>query len=207
MARKRKAPSRSRKPRPAARGSRQRLHPHAREIPLQQGLQAFAREGAYSLLGMVFAFAAIVLVGGLAFGAWSLRPLPEYTSEGIETGSPFDVVFHVKNTSDWFALSHPKISCILTYAGQQNLPPVPASDVTFPSGNSFQLEPGQSGTFKCPLRTALRGTLPDELGTALRSELFFRATYDLPFESSWRLTDGRGPFVLNTKLLPPRWMR
>jgi hypothetical protein len=200
-----KAPGRRKKKRPAARSSRRRAQPYVREIPLQQGLQELAREGAHSIFWVAFAFSAIVIAAGLAFGAWSQRPIPEYTSGSIETGSPFDAVFRVRNTSAWFPLSHPKISCILTYAGASNLPPVPASDMQFPPGSSFRLEPGASATFSCPFRTVLRGTLTDELGTALKSELFFRNTYDLPLGGSWHLTDGRGPFVLNTRLLPPRW--
>ena len=73
------------------------------------------------------------------------------------------------------------------------------------AGTAAQLEPGALATFKCPFRTILRGTADDELGIALRSEIYFRSTYDLPLLGSLRLTDFRGPFVLNTRLLPPRW--
>ena len=205
MASKGKVPSRRKKKRPVARSARRQAQPYAREIPLQQGLREFAREGAHSLFWVAFAFAVIVIGAGLALAAWSLRPIPEYASEGIESGSPFDVVFRVRNASAWFPLSHPKISCILTYAGEPDLPPVPASDVKFPPGSSFQLEPGEEATFRCPFRTALRGILTDELGTGLKSELYFRNTYDLPLGGSLHLTDSRGPFVLNAKLLPPRW--
>ena len=43
---------------------------------------------------------------------------------------------------------------------------------------------------------------PNEMGGA---EIYFRVEYDLPVVGSFRLTDNRGPFILNTRLLPPRW--
>ena len=60
-------------------------------------------------------------------------------------------------------------------------------------------------TFKCPFRALLKGSSNDELGVALRSEIYFQSEYDLPLLHSFRTTASNGPFVLNTTLLPPRW--
>jgi hypothetical protein len=152
---------------------------------------------------VVLAATVIVVIAALALALWSLRPVPEYTSESVEAGSPFGVAFRMQNKSAWFSLSHPKINCVVTIAGGPGLPAVAASDVRLPSDG--QLKPGESATFKCPFQSAFQGVIHDETGAALRSELFFRTTYDLPLYDSWRLTDRRGPFVLNTRLLPPRW--
>ena len=161
--------------------------------------------GARSVLWVIVAAAIVVLLAALAFAAWSLRPVPAYTSDGVETGTPFDVTFRIENTSQWFPLSHLGIGCVLRRAGVADMPPIAASDVQMPAGSSSHLGPNESATFKCPFRAVLRGTANDELGIALRSELYFRATYDLPLIGSFRLTDNRGPFVLNSKVLPPRW--
>jgi len=203
MPKKRKVPGRGNKRRALAPRTRPRQHPAMREIPLGQGLQAFAAEGGRSILGVIVAASVIVAIAALVLGLWALRPIPEYTSENVEAGSPFGVAFRLQNTSAWFPLSHPKISCIVTIAGEPGFPAVAASDVRFPSDG--ELKPGESATFKCPLQSAFQGAIHDETGAALRSELFFRTTYDLPLHDSWRLTDRRGPFVLNTHLLPPRW--
>jgi hypothetical protein len=164
-----------------------------------------ATVGAQSLLWLVLVAAGIVSIAGLAFAVWSLRPVPAYTSEGIEAGSPFGVTFRIENTSAWFPLSHLSISCVLMQAGAPDMPPVEASGINAPAGNFSRLEPGQWATFKCPFRGALRGPTSDELGIALRSEIYFRSAYDLPLTGSFRITDNGGPFVLNTKVLPPRW--
>ncbi len=207
MAKKRKAPSRNNKRRAAPPRTRRRAPPLAREIPLRQGLQAFASEGIRSLFWVSVAASVIAIVAGLAGGLWALRPIPEFTSEGVEIGSPFDVTFQIRNTSQWFALSRPSIGCLLASPGAPDLPPVKANDLRVPSGNPLRLEPGQSGTFRCPFPANLREATNGETATAtaLRSQIYFRTTYDLPFYESFRLTDSRGPFVLNTRLLPPHW--
>ncbi len=160
---------------------------------------------AHSFLWVVLAAPTVAAVAGSAFAVWSQRPVPAYSSEGVEVGSPFDVTFRIENTSPWFAMEHLNISCALTYAGAPDSPPIKASDVRFPAGNSSGLGPGEAATFKCPFSPALRGEPNDELGVATRSEIYFRSEYDLPGVGSFRLTDNRGPFSLNTKLLPPRW--
>ena len=205
MAKKRKVAGRETKRRRATPPPRRRAQPLPREIPLQQGLRAFAAEGFQSLFWVLVAASAIAVVAGAAAGLWALRPIPEYTSEGVEIGSPFDVTFRIRNTSEWFALSRPSISCLLTYPGAPNTQPVKSSDLHVVTGSAVKLDPGQSGTFRCPFPTVLRDAENGETATARRSQLYFRTTYDLPLYKSIRLTDNRGPFVLNTQLLPPHW--
>jgi hypothetical protein len=189
----------------ATRGTRPRKRSPVVDPPLRQGLLELATLGAQSFVWIVLAAATVVAVAGSAYAVWSLRPVPAYTSDGVQTGSPFDVTFRIENASPWFPLAHLSIDCVLMHAEAPNLPPIAASDVAMPAGDAAQLGPGESATFKCPFRAALRGTTDDELGIALRSEIYFRSTYDLPLVGSLRLTDHRGPFVLNTRLLPPRW--
>jgi hypothetical protein len=194
---KRKPTRRSPKRRPGA-----RPQPYGSELPLEQGLVEMATIGAQSVLWLVLVIAAMAAVAGGAFIAWSMRPVPVYLSERVKTGSPFDVEFWVENSSAWFSMSHLSLSCALVYPGAPNLPPTPASEVRLP-GNPTALAPGEMATFKCPFPAALRG--PDELSVATRGEIYFRIIYDMPVFGWFRLSDDRGPFVLNTKLLPPRW--
>jgi hypothetical protein len=184
------------------RSPRARPQPYGTELPLEQGLAEMAAIGAQSVLWLVLVVAAMAAVAGGAFIAWSMRPVPVYLSERVKTGSPFDVEFWIENSSAWFAMSHLSISCVLAYPGAPDLPPTAASEVRLP-GNPAALAPGEMAIFKCPFPAALRGT--DELALATRAEIYFRIAYDLPVLGSLRLTDNRGPFVLNTKLLPPRW--
>lgn len=187
--------------------SRSRVRPRFAGPPpsLQQGLLELASDSAQSFLWVGLTLAVIVAIVGAAFGVWSLRPVPGYTSEGVESGSPFDVTFRVENTSPWFALSNMKIRCVLTYGGAPEMPSVAATDLQFPDGNTSILEPGRSGTFKCPFHTLPGHAGGDDLGIALRSEIYFRSQYDLPMVRSFRVTDNVGPYFLNTRLLPPRW--
>jgi hypothetical protein len=155
-------------------------------------LLELATIGAQSFLWLAMVVAIGAALAGVAFAVWSLRPTPEYASDGITAGSPFAVTFRVENTSTWFPLSHLMIRCVLTN-------PETAVDVE-KSRIPVQLGPGERATFTCPFR----GT-SDDLDAALRSELYFRSEYDMPLRGSFRLSDDRGPFVLNTRLLPPRW--
>jgi hypothetical protein len=164
-----------------------------------------AQGGALSFLWVGVTLVVLLALAAAAFGLWSLRPLPSYSSEGVEAGSPFDVTFRIENTSAWFPLAHLRIECVLTRGGVPEIAPVAASDLRLPSGASSELEPGASATFKCPFRAQLERSSHDDLGVALRSEIYFRSTYDLPLGGSYRITDDNGPFVLNTRLLPPRW--
>jgi hypothetical protein len=157
--------------------------------------------GAQSFLWLAMVVAGAAALAGAAFGIWSLRPVPEYSSERVKTGSSFAVTFRVENASPWFSLSHLKISCVLMTPEAPNAPPVEATELRVPSG----LGPGESATFTCPFRAVLGNATNDDLEVALRSEIYFRSEYDVPVVGSLRLSDTRGPFVLNTRLLPPRW--
>jgi hypothetical protein len=195
---KRKPAGRGRKSSPAAKGpSRSRERPTlVAEPPLQQGLLEMATVGAQSLLWLTMVVAILAALAGAAFGIWSLRPVPVYLAERVKAGSPFAVTFWVENGSTWFPLSHLKIHCALARLETLEMPPVEADMSRIPE----RLEPGQSATFTCPFR----GT-SDDLDVALRTELYLRSEYDEPVFGAFRLTDTRGPLVLNTRLLPPRW--
>jgi len=160
------------------------------EPSLQQGLLEMATIGAQSFLWLATVVALLAGLAGAAFGIWSLRPVPDYSSARIRVSSPFGVTFRVENTSAWFALSHLKISCVLTN-------PEMVVDV---EGLPVRVEPGETATFHCPFRG-----ISGDLDAILRAKLYFRSEYDLPVLDSFRLTDTRGPFVLDTKTLPPRW--
>jgi hypothetical protein len=190
---KRKPGARGRKSPPAAKGpprSRRRA-PIAPEPPLQQGLLEMATIGAQSVLWLATVVVVFAALAAAAFGIWSLRPLPAYSSDRVTAGSPFGVTFRVENTSTWFALSRLKISCVL---GRPETSSVEA-DGRFPA----RLEPGEAATFTCPFRAT------DDLDAALRSEIYFHSEYDVPLIGTLRLADNGGPFVLDTRLLPPRW--
>jgi hypothetical protein len=191
------------KRKPGRRGARSRLRTQPiPEVPLEQGLVEMATIGAQSVLWLVLVIAALAAVATAAVIAWSQRPVPIYLSERVKTGSPFDVEFWVENASPWFAMSRPSISCVLSYPGAPDLPPTPASDLQLPAGDTTALKPGEMAIFKCPFPAALRTA--DEIGAATRAEIYFRIEYDAPLVG--RLSDTRGPFVLNTRVLPPRWM-
>jgi hypothetical protein len=205
MTTKPKSARRGQKSRRAGSRSRPRQQFHVVEPPLQQGLLEMATIGAQSFIWVVLAAATVAAAAGAAFVVWSLRPVPAYSSEAVEVGSPFDVTFRVENTSPWLPLAHLGISCVLLHGGAPDIPAIKADDVRFPAGNPSSLGPSESATFKCPFSAALGGTTNDELGVATRSDIYFRSEYDLPVIGSFRLTDNRGPFFLNTRLLPPRW--
>ena len=188
---KRKPAGRGKKSPPAA-----RRRSAAAEPPLQQGLLEMATIGAQSLLWLVMVVAIMAALAGAAFGIWSLRPVPVYLAERVKTGSPFAVTFWVENGSAWFPISHLKITCALARLETLEVPPVDADVSRIPE----RLEPGQSATFTCPFRST-----SDDLEVALRSELYLGSEYDEPLLGMFRLSNTRGPLVLNTKLLPPRW--
>jgi hypothetical protein len=186
----------STKRKPARRGKKspRRRSAAVAELPLQQGLVEMATVGVQSLLWLVTFVAIIAALPAAAFGIWSLRPVPAYSSDGVTAGSAFGVTFRVENASDWFPLSHLTIRCVLEGADGADMPPVDADRSRIPA----RLEPGERATFTCPFRAA-------DLDVALRSEIYFHSEYDAPVLGAWRLTDNGGPFVLNTRLLPPRW--
>ena len=192
---------------PTARRSRSQRRPGVIGPPpsLQQGLIELASDGAQSFLWVGVTLVIIAAIAAAAFGIWSLRPVPSYVSEGVEAGSPFGVTFRIENTNAWFPISNLRIRCVLTHGGAPEIPSVEASDLRFPVGTTSNLEPGQSATFKCPFRALPGSASGDELGVALRSEIYFRSEYDLPVVHSFRVTSNKGPFILNTRFLPPRW--
>lgn len=151
-----------------------------------------ATVGAQSFLWLATVVAIFAGLAGAAFGIWSLRPLPAYSSERVTAGSPFAATFRVENVSAWFPVSHLKIRCAL--AQFETPDTVEANESRIPA----RLEPGEAATFTCPFPEA-------DLDVALRSEIYFRSEYDLPVLGSFRLTNNGGPFVLDTRLLPPRW--
>jgi hypothetical protein len=183
---------------PARRGNRKRAPagkvprsrkqvPLAAELPVRQGLLEMATIGAQSLLWLTTLIVTAAVLAAAGFGVWSLRPVPAYSSERVTTGSAFAVTFHVEN-----------ISCVLAGVDAPAMPSVVADISRIPA----RLEPGQQASFTCPFRAA-------DPEVALRSELYFRSDYDLPANLPWlgtlRLSDNRGPFVLDARLLPPRW--
>lgn len=191
---------------PTARRSRSQRRPGVIGPPpsLQQGLIELASDGAQSFLWVGVTLVIIAAIAAAAFGIWSLRPVPNYASEGVEAGSPFGVTFRIENTNAWFPMSNLRVRCVVAHGGASEMPPVEASDLRFPGGTS-DLEPGQSATFKCPFRALPSSAGGDELGVALRSEIYFHSEYDLPVVHSFRVTSNKGPFILNTRFLPPRW--
>jgi hypothetical protein len=205
---KRKPAKRGRKNSPATQGPRSRRRSPAAavrlpaELPVRQGLVEMATIGAQSFLWLATLVVIGAVLAGVAFGIWSLRPVPGYASERVTLGSAFAVTFRIENTSDWFALAHLKIRCVVDGIDAPDLPPVEADLSRIPE----RLEPGAQATFTCPFRAA-------DPEVAQRSKLYFRSEYDLPLGSlgdlpvlgRLRLGDNRGPFVLDTRLLPPRW--
>ena len=180
---------------PASKGQPTRRLRVAADLPLQQGLVEMATIGAQSLLWLVTVIAGLVVLAGAAFGVWSLRPVPAYSSDQVTMGSPFAVTFRVDNTSEWFAISHLKIRCVVAGVDAPDMPPVDVDMSRFPA----RLEPGEQATFTCPFRAAA------DQEVALRSEIYFRSEYDVPGWATFKLRANGGPFVLNAKLLPPRW--
>jgi hypothetical protein len=176
---------------------------------LKQELMVMARDGAQSLERLFMTLIILMVIAGAAFGAWSLRPVPSYSSDEVKDGSPFDVTFKVENKDSWFALANLKVGCVLDHVRASGLPPtlLEATDVRFSSRTGTGLEPGESATFTCPFRSLIGHPINDDPGIAQRSEIYFQAKYDLPLIGSIRLTDNSTPFFLNTRLLPPRWTK
>jgi len=175
---------------------------------LQQELRAMAYSGAQSLQSLIVFLAVLVVIAGVGIGAWSMRPVPGYASEEQKAGSPFDATFTAENTNPWFAMKGLKLACVLDHVRASGREPtlIEATDVRFPAGAGTELKPGESATFKCPFR-ALFGLPPlnEDYGVVQRAQIYFHASYELPFIGTIRLSDNSVPFFLNTRLLPPRW--
>ena len=205
MARKQRqaAPRQRRATRPAEQPKRRPSRPPAPPPPaLDQELLQLARGAAHTLRRVLITLLVLIAIAGLASGLWSLRPVPTFSSEGVVSGSPFDVTFRVENKDPWFALSNLKLFCVVADVRASTIAPfiVEAGNVRF-SG----LQPGESGTFTCPFRAALAPQDRDDAGVPQRAEIYFRSRYDAPLLGSPRLTENSEHFTLNTRLLPPRW--
>jgi len=177
-------------------------------IPLQQQLLVFGREGVHAFRQIALAVAVIAAIVGVALGIWSIRPTPAYSSEGLVTGSPFDLTFKVENESPWFELSNLSISCIVDHIRASGLPPtrVEAKDVRFPAGQGATLQPGESATFTCPFRTLIRHPINEDPDIVRRSEIYFHAEYDVPFWHVFRIAHDSAHFFFDTRPIPPRWV-
>jgi hypothetical protein len=177
-------------------------------IPLQQQLLVFGREGASAFRQVFLVVALIAAIAAVAFGVWSIRPTPAYSSEGLTTGSPFDLTFKVENESPWFALSNLGISCIVDHIRASGLPPtrVEAEDVRFPAGHGATLDPGESATFTCPFRALIGHPINNDPDIVRRSEIYFHAEYDVPFWRAFRIPDNSVHFFFDTRPIPPRWV-
>lgn len=167
-----------------------------------------AHSGARSLQSLIVFLAVLVVIAGVGIGAWSMRPVPSYASVEQKAGSPFDATFTAENTSPWFPMKGLKLNCVLDHVRASGREPtlIEATDVRFPGGSSSELKPGETVTFRCPFR-ALFGLPPanEDYSVAHRAQIYFRASYELPFIGMIRLSDNSVPFFLNTRLLPPRW--
>jgi len=198
--------------RPAARArpkaQRRPRAPKPPPLTLEQELKLVARSGAQLLRQWLIGALAIGVIAGVAFGIWSIRPTPSYSSEELVTGSPFDVTFKMENASPWFPLSALRIHCIVAHIRASGLPPtiVEAKNVQFPSPSVASLEPGASATFTCPFRTLIGHPINSDPDIVRRSEIYFRAEYEVPYLPSIRITDNSTHFFFDTHFLPPRWV-
>lgn len=200
---------------PPARRLRTRQPPPPLPPPtstLQQELLEMARGGARTLRHLLVTLFVIAGLAGFGYIAWSLRPMPAFSSEAAEEGSPFDTVFRVENTSTWLALAHLRLGCVLAQVRASGIEPtlVEAEQVALPANGVAGLRPGETATFHCPFRALIGHPIVQDPEMAKRAEIYFRATYDVPFLAEWlkflRITDDSGRFFLDLRLLPPRWM-
>ncbi len=214
------ATKRSRKPsaqRPSAQRPSARKKPRspkqtrtavAAPVPLDRQLMVFAREGAHAFRQIFLAVVVIAAIVGIALGIWSFRPTPAYSSEGLVTGSPFDLTFKVENESPWFDLANLRLSCIVDHIRASGLPPtrVEAKDVRFPSPGVPTLRPGESATFTCPFRALIGHPINEDPDIVRRSEIYFHAEYDAPFLGAFRIAYDSAHFFFDTRSIPPRWV-
>jgi hypothetical protein len=217
MAKKRKKPApRPRKParEPQPRKRRPSAAAPPPPVPFDQELLQLAKGAAGTLQRMLLTALVLAAIAGIAATLWALRPTPTFSSEGVAAGSPFDVTFRVENGDPWMALANLRIRCVLAQVRASPISPtmvdpimVDATNVRLAGKAPATLEPGEAGTFTCPLAAALGQPARDEPGIAERAEIYFRSEYDLPLIGAPRLTHNSARFILNTHLLPPRWTR
>lgn len=171
-----------------------------------------ARGGARTLRSLLVTLFVIAGLAGFGYIAWSLRPTPVFSSEAAEEGSPFDTVFRAENTSTWLPLAHLRLGCVLAQVRASGIEPtlVEAEQVRLPANAVAGLLPGEAAAFRCPFRALIGHPINQDPEMAKRAEIYFRATYDVPFLAEWlpflRLRDDSGRFFLDLRLLPPRWM-
>jgi hypothetical protein len=194
--------------RPRARSPKRSRAPAPPPIPLRDQLLVFGREGAQAFRQILLAVVVMAAIVGAALGIWSFRPTPGYSSEGLTTGSPFDLTFKVENESPWFGLSNLSISCIVDHIRASGLPAtrVEAKDVRFPAGRGSTLQPGESATFTCPFRALIGHPINNDPDIVRRSEIYFHAEYDAPLVRSFRITHDSAHFFFDTRPIPPRWV-
>ena len=183
-------------------------------LPFDQELLQLAKGAAGTLQRVLLTLLVLAALVGTAAGLWALRPRPTFSSAGVVTGSPFDVTFRVENRDPWFPLSNLRVGCVLAQVRASPSSPtmvdpamVDATNLRLSGKQANGLEPGESGTFTCPFRADLIEVTNDDPGIAQRAEIYFRSQYDLPLIGSLRITDDSARFVLNTRVLPPRWTR
>ncbi|MFO1079220.1 MAG: hypothetical protein U1E23_01150 [Reyranellaceae bacterium] len=206
-------PATAKAPRPPAPASRRQVKPPPppTAAALERELVQMAHGAAGTLRRTVVALLVLGTFVGLGTGLWSLRPSPSFSSEEIASGSPFDVTFRVANDNAWLPVAHLEISCVIDQvrAVSDQRITVAATNLRFDGPQagpqSGTLPPGGTASFTCPLRAALPPTMRDDAGIAPRAEIYFRSRYDLPLLGGWRISDTSPLFVLNTRLLPPRW--
>ena len=172
-------------------------------------MMLLARDAGQTIRAALLALFVVAGLAGIGVVLWSLRPTAGYASEAVQAGSPFDVTFEVQNESPWFALANLRIYCVLIHVRGSSMPPaiVEAADVRLAGTLSGGLAPGDGGTFSCPLRTVVDPPAAEDASIAQRAEIYFRSEYDEPVAGAFRITDNSPPFVLNTRLLPPRWTK
>jgi hypothetical protein len=188
---------------------RQRKPPPAPRLSLEQEMMLLARDAGRTIRAALLALVVVAGLAGIGVVIWSLRPTPGYASEAVQAGSPFDVTFRIENESPWFPLANLRIYCVLTHVRGSSMPPaiVEAADVRLTGAEPGGLRPGDGGTFTCPLRTVVDHPAAEDASIAQRAEIYFRSEYDEPVAGAFRITDNSPPFVLNTRLLPPRWTK
>jgi hypothetical protein len=174
---------------------------------LDQELLHLARGAAGTVKRVVVGLLVLFIVATIAAALWSLRPVPGFASDDVTSGSPFDVTFKVENDNAWLPINNLRIYCVLAQVRALPIEPtiVEAANLHLGGALSGGLAPGASGSFTCPLRGTLGQADRDDAGVAQRAEIYFRSRYDLPLVGSVRLTENSPLYVLNTRLIPPRW--
>ncbi|MBV8405987.1 MAG: hypothetical protein JOY64_00015 [Alphaproteobacteria bacterium] len=166
-----------------------------------------ARGAAGTVKRLVLTLLVVFAIATLGAILWSLRPVPSFVSDDVTAGSPFDVTFKVANDDAWLPLKNLRIYCVLAQVRALPIEPriAEAANVRLGGALAGGLAPGATGSFTCPLRALLGPADHDDAGVAQRAEIYFRSRYDLPLIGALRLTENSPAYILNTRLIPPRW--